>query len=35
MNMWCEWCIVSAIMVVVLFVLAVMDWRASRAVPSY
>lgn len=35
MNMWCEWCIVSAIMVVVLFVLAVMDWRdVSRSAPE-
>lgn len=35
MNMWCEWCIVSALMVVVLFVLSVLDWRATRAAPSY
>jgi uncharacterized membrane protein len=34
MNMWCEWCIVSAIMVVVIFVLALMDWRATRALAS-
>jgi uncharacterized membrane protein len=27
-NMWCRWCIVSALMVVVLFVLAVLDWRS-------
>lgn len=26
-NMWCEWCIVSALMVLVLFGLAVKDWR--------
>ena len=31
MDMWCEWCIVSAIMVVVLFALSVLDWRASRS----
>lgn len=31
-NMWCEWCIVSALMVVVLFVLAVIDWRQNRDV---
>jgi uncharacterized membrane protein len=30
MNMWCEWCIASALMVVALFVLAVVDWRQTR-----
>src|SRR5829696_9067297 len=26
-NAWCEWCIGSAAMVVVLFILALLDWR--------
>ena len=30
-NAWCEWCLGSAAMVVVLFALAVMDWRDSKA----
>jgi uncharacterized membrane protein len=29
---WCEWCIGSALMVLVLFVLAVLDWRELNAV---
>ena len=29
-NAWCEWCLVSAGMVVVLFILAWLDWRETR-----
>ena len=29
-NAWCEWCLGSAAMVLVLFVLALLDWRESR-----
>jgi uncharacterized membrane protein len=28
-HAWCEWCIGSATMVLLLFVLAVLDWRAT------
>lgn len=27
---WCQWCVVSAVLTLILFVLAVMDWRESR-----
>ena len=30
-NAWCEWCLGSAAMVLLLFVLAVLDYRESRA----
>jgi uncharacterized membrane protein len=30
-NAWCEWCLGSAAMVLVLFILAALDWRESRA----
>ena len=30
-NAWCEWCLGSAAMVLVLFILALMEWRESRA----
>ena len=30
-HAWCEWCLGSAAMVLLLFVLAVMDWRETRA----
>jgi uncharacterized membrane protein len=30
-HAWCEWCLGSAGMVLLLFVLAVMDWRETRA----
>jgi uncharacterized membrane protein len=30
-HAWCEWCIGSATMVLVLFALAVLDWRETRA----
>ena len=30
-HAWCEWCIGSAAMVLLLFVLAVMDWRETGA----
>jgi uncharacterized membrane protein len=29
-NAWCEWCLGSAAMVVILFALAFLDWRESR-----
>ena len=31
-HAWCEWCLGSAGMVLVLFVLALMDWRETRQV---
>ena len=31
-HAWCEWCLGSAAMVLLLFVLAVMDWRETRDV---
>ena len=31
-HAWCEWCLGSATMVLLLFVLAVMDWRETRDV---
>ena len=30
-NAWCEWCLGSAAMVLVLFILALLDWRETRA----
>ena len=33
-HAWCEWCIGSALMVLVLFVLAVLDWREVNALSS-
>jgi uncharacterized membrane protein len=30
-HAWCEWCLGSAAMVLVLFLLALSDWRAMRA----
>ena len=30
-NAWCEWCLGSAAMVLVLFILALTEWRESRA----
>jgi uncharacterized membrane protein len=30
-NAWCEWCLGSAAMVLLLFVLALLDWRETRA----
>ena len=29
-NAWCQWCVVSASLVAVLFVLALFDWRDQR-----
>ena len=29
-NAWCEWCLGSASMVLVLFILAFLDWREAR-----
>ena len=29
-HAWCEWCLGSAAMVLMLFVLAVLDWREGR-----
>ena len=34
LHAWCVWCIISACMVVVLFLLALLDWRESRAAES-
>jgi len=31
-HAWCEWCLGSAAMVLLLFVLALMDWRETRDV---
>ena len=31
LHAWCEWCIASAIMVVLLFGLAVKDWQRTRS----
>ena len=28
-HAWCEWCLGSAAMVLILFVLAVVDWRSA------
>jgi uncharacterized membrane protein len=33
-HAWCEWCLGSAAMVLVLFVLALADWRDTRASES-
>ena len=33
-HAWCEWCLGSAAMVLVLFLLAVLDWRELRAAES-
>ena len=33
-HAWCEWCLGSAAMVLVLFLLALADWRATRAEAS-
>ena len=27
---WCQWCVVSAVLTLLLFVLSVMDWRENR-----
>lgn len=32
-HAWCEWCLGSAAMVVILFVLALLDWREPRQQP--
>jgi len=32
LHAWCEWCLGSATMVLILFVLAVLDWRETSAV---
>ena len=29
-NAWCEWCLGSAAMVLLLFILALLDWRETR-----
>ena len=31
-HAWCEWCIGSATMVVILFLLSVFDWQEARSV---
>ena len=33
-NAWCEWCLGSAAMVSILFVLAFLDWREARVASS-
>jgi uncharacterized membrane protein len=33
-HAWCEWCLGSAAMVLVLFILTVLDWRELRAAES-
>jgi uncharacterized membrane protein len=33
-HAWCEWCLGSAAMVLLLFVLAVVDWRETTAYAS-
>jgi uncharacterized membrane protein len=33
-HAWCEWCLGSAAMVLVLFVLAVMDWRETTEIDA-
>jgi uncharacterized membrane protein len=33
-HAWCEWCLGSAGMVLLLFTLAVMDWRETRQIES-
>ncbi|MEP6491436.1 MAG: vitamin K epoxide reductase family protein [bacterium] len=33
-HAWCEWCIGSATMVVILFALSVLDWRETRQPPA-
>jgi uncharacterized membrane protein len=33
-HAWCEWCLGSAAMVVLLFVLAVLDWRETTVLES-
>ena len=29
-NAWCQWCVISAVLVALLFVLALFDWREQR-----
>jgi uncharacterized membrane protein len=33
-HAWCEWCLGSASMVAILFVLALLDWRETRLTPA-
>lgn len=33
-NAWCMWCVASACLVVVLFVMSVLDLRATRSAPA-
>jgi uncharacterized membrane protein len=33
-HAWCEWCLGSATMVLILFVLALLDWRETSALSS-
>jgi uncharacterized membrane protein len=32
-HAWCEWCISSAILVTIAFLLALAEWRSLRALP--
>ena len=34
LDAWCEWCLGSAAMVLLLFILAALDWRESRTLES-
>jgi uncharacterized membrane protein len=31
LNAWCEWCLGSAAMVLLLFILALLDWRETKS----
>lgn len=31
-NAWCQWCVISAVLVSVLFLLALSDWRGQRQI---
>jgi uncharacterized membrane protein len=31
-NAWCQWCVISAVLVAVLFLLALSDWRGQRQI---
>jgi len=33
-NAWCQWCVISAVLVALLFLLALFDWRDQRQVAT-
>jgi len=33
-NAWCQWCVISACVATILFVLALLDWRGNRSLSS-